>query len=588
MRLLVTFARRYPAQSAAVVMALLVGGIVEGIGISTLVPILSVAIDSMAAGQSGVSTELAADASGIAYLVPETLRSIGITPTVGVLLTVMVIGIALKSLLGLIAYKEVGYTIANIATDLRLTLIRALLSARWEYYVHQPIGSLANAVGTEAIRASQAYYHGARVIAYALQALVYAAVAIAVSWQATVIALIGGSALLSLFNFLVRATRRAGTRQTKLLKSLLAQLTDGLRSVKPLKSMAREELVGPVLHSQNELLKHALQREVLTSEALRAVQEPMLALFIAVGLYFAVVTLSVPPAAVLALIFLLSRALFQAGKVQRVYQNMAVSESAFWSLTDAIEVAEGERETATGSRAPTLTRGIKIEGAEFSYDKRKVLKNVSMTIPAGSFCAIVGESGSGKTTIVDMVTGLLRPENGQLWIDDVPLQEIDLTAWRRMIGYVPQETGLLHDSVLNNVTLGDASLTEEDARFALQAAGASEFVESLPEGLHSSVGERGASLSGGQRQRIVIARALAHKPALLILDEATSALDEKREMEIYDTLAELHSTLTVLAISHRPNIERLADLTYHLHDGVTQRHSGDGLGQPEKEISTRF
>jgi ATP-binding cassette subfamily C protein len=136
-----------------------------------------------------------------------------------------------------------------------------------------------------------------------------------------------------------------------------------------------------------------------------------------------------------------------------------------------------------------------------------------------------------------------------------------------MIGYVPQETLLLHDTVLINVTLGDQLLSEEDAITALRAAEAWDFVENLPQGIYSSVGERGGNLSGGQRQRIAIARALVHNPKLLILDEATSGLDPESETAICDTLRQLCGKLTILAISHQTAIIELADKTYRIENG---------------------
>jgi ATP-binding cassette subfamily C protein len=136
-----------------------------------------------------------------------------------------------------------------------------------------------------------------------------------------------------------------------------------------------------------------------------------------------------------------------------------------------------------------------------------------------------------------------------------------------MIGYVPQETLLLHDTVLINVTLGDPELNEEDAEYALRAAGAWEFVMAMPQGIHSPVGERGSMLSGGQRQRIALARALVHKPKLLILDEPTSALDPDTESAICETLGKLRGAITILAISHQPTIMKEADRAYQLQDG---------------------
>jgi ATP-binding cassette subfamily C protein len=553
MRLLLTFARAYPWRSGMTLVALLLGGLAEGVGVSTLLPILSTAID--------------ADSESTG-LIPDALAALGIAPSLGPLLGIMVTGIVIKSVLVLLAQRQVGYTIAHIATDLRLDLIRTLLDARWEYHLGQRIGGLANAAGTEVMRASQSYYHGARSVAYAIQSIVYIGVAIAVSWQAAVVCLGLGLLLMYAFSRLVSVTHKAGQSQTVLLKSVLSRLTDSLASVKPIKAMGRENLMGPILELETKELNTALQREVLSKEVMRAVQEPTIAALVAVALYVALVRWTVSPAIVMTLVFLLARALFQLALVQRTYQSMVVGESAYWSLRSTITAAQDAREVATGIRKPGLRQQIRMEQVSFAYGESAILTDVSLIIPAGSFAAITGRSGSGKTTIVDLISGLLQPDSGQIWIDDTSLEEVDLHAWRSMIGYVPQETGLLHDSVLNNVTLGDPGLTEHDVEAALRAAGAWQFVASLPDGLNSVVGERGAMLSGGQRQRIVIARALVHKPALLILDEATSALDQEVERDIHQALNELRSQMTLLSISHRPNLEALADRVYHLEAGT--------------------
>jgi ATP-binding cassette subfamily C protein len=270
----------------------------------------------------------------------------------------------------------------------------------------------------------------------------------------------------------------------------------------------------------------------------------------------------------LVLVFLLGRVLNQLGKIQLQYQEMGTSESAYWSLQQTIEGAEAARETTLGTKVPFLTRAIRLEQVSFAYGDRPVLRNASFAFPAGSFTAIVGPSGVGKTTVVDLVIGLLRPQEGEVWVDDLPLAEVHIKKWRRMIGYVPQETLLLHDTVLINVSLGDRDLSEGDVEWALRAAGAWEFVAGMPEGMLTTVGERGSGLSGGQRQRIAIARALVHKPKLLILDEATTALDPATEAAICATLRELRGELTILAISHQPAILKAADRAYRLQDGV--------------------
>jgi ATP-binding cassette subfamily C protein len=200
------------------------------------------------------------------------------------------------------------------------------------------------------------------------------------------------------------------------------------------------------------------------------------------------------------------------------------------------------------------------------YGERRVLDGASLVIPAGRITALHGPSGSGKTTLVDLVAGLVHPESGAVLVDGVPLPELDLAAWRRRIGYVPQEMFLLHESIAVNVSMGDPEVSREQVERALREAAAWEFVSGLPEGADSPVGERGSLLSGGQRQLVAIARALARRPWLLILDEATASLDAASEAALWARMESLRGTTTVLAISHQPGVLEVADRIYHVAD----------------------
>jgi len=541
-------------------LSLLLAGVVEGFGLVTLLPLLGLIMGEF--GGDASASAIVDNRAG--QIVVKLLASVGLQPTATTLLAIIVIAILLKSVLVLMAKKRVGYTVARASTDLRIKLIEALLAAKWEYYVGQPVGSFANAVATESNRASNAYLSGSLMIAKLLQVFVYVGVSLLVSWKATAISLLAGMLFLALFSRLIRKARKAGKKQTVLLKKLLSQLTDSMQSIKPLKAMAREHLAKAIMVEEANHLNKALRKQVFSKEALKAFQEPMITIILVIGLYFSLVRFHIPMAEVMILVFLLARILTQLGKVQQQYQKMVILESAYWSLMDRIEQAEREKEPDQRGTIPDLHRGIRLENIFFSYQDSPVFKNLTMTFPVRTFTALIGSSGAGKTTIADMIIGLCRPQHGEIYLDDVPLSKIDLHQWRRMIGYVPQDPLLFHDSVLANVTFGDDGFSESDVEHALRAAGAWEFVSSMPQGMYSSVGEQGGRLSGGQRQRLAIARALVHKPKLLILDEATSALDPESEAAICHTLQNLRQELIILAISHQPAMVEVADRTYRV------------------------
>ena len=546
--------------------ALVMAGIVEGVGLTALLPLLQKAIDL----PTGSAAEQAVG-SGVGNLFTTALSYVGIPATVGSLLMVIMAGAILRSGLLLLADRKAGYTVAHVATDLRLALLRALLSTRWGYFLNQQVGSMANAAGTEVMRASSAYLQGSTALAFAIQAAAYFTVAMVVSWKITLIFMSAAVLVLIFLSRMVSRAKRAGRKQTRLLQSLLARLSDSLQSLKAFKAMGRENLAQELLSTNTLKLNKALRKQVFSKAVLRGIQEPLMTLLVIIGLYLMLVNLRMDLPKVMVLIFLMARMLTQVGKVQRKYQEMSICESAYWSLQDKIVKAQQHNEPAGGNIKATLQSCISLDHVDFGYDEHLVLKNISIEIPSRTFTSIVGPSGAGKTTLVDLVTGLFEPVQGQVLIDGVPLPELDLRKWRQMIGYVPQDTILLHDSIFANVTLGETSFSKEDAEYALKAAGAWDFISAMPEGVQTIVGERGAKLSGGQRQRIAIARALVHRPQLLILDEATSALDPETEAEICQTLKKLRGQLTILAISHQSALVEVADRVYQIAAGnITQ------------------
>jgi len=561
MRILLVFARAYPGESLLMLACLLVAGLFQGVGLSTIIPALGVVT-----GESGgiVGSRLAA-------ISIDAIASVGLEPSLGVLLSVVVAALWISGGLFLLANLVVGTMVAQVATGLRLDLLRALAGTRWSYYVHLPVGRVTNAFATEAERGSMAYYHATVIVSNLIQMGVFAAVAIAVSWSATIVAAVVGLFTLGAVLPLIRVTRRAGAKQTRLLRLLLTRLSDTLQAVKPLKAMARERLVGPLLERDTERLNRVMQREVLANASVRALYEPITVTFIAIGVYVAVTSSSVELATLLLLAVLFGRSLTALNRATRQYQRMSQHQSAFWSMRELIEGAEAQHEEGWGTKEPTLERGIAFRSVSFSHEGQPVLQGCSLEIPAGHITALLGPSGAGKTTISDLIVGLLRPDAGEIEVDGVPLAEIDIRRWRGLIGYVPQEIFLLHDSVATNVSLGDPAISRDEIEDALRRAGAWDYVSRLQDGIDTLVGERGSKLSGGQRQRIAIARALVHRPSLLILDEPTTALDPATERAVWSSLSALRGETTMLAISHQPTLAGVADRIYRVEGGRVRR-----------------
>ncbi len=557
MRTLITYIMVFPKRSAFVLIALLLAGIAEALSLTALLPLLSIAV--------GESTD-----SNIGKFIVEILHQVGIEPELEAILLVIVGGMFIKGAILLLTNRQVGYTVAHVATALRLNLIEALLASRWQYYLRQPVGALSNSIATEAYRAANGFEHSVNVLALAIEVVVYSLVALFISWEATLGSLVIGTILFVVLHRLVRATRRAGAKQTQLLRHLLTYLSDVLGSVKSLKAMARDNVADAILHEQTQQLEKATRKEVTNRAALLALQEPILAALTASGLYLALVIWNLSLPEVMVMVFLLTRILGLLNKTQRRYQQLTVQESAYWALRNAADEAQAEAERTTGTLTPTLEQGISLRHIAFSYEKKSIFRDLNLEIPVKSFTAVIGSSGVGKSTLLDLLCGLAEPKSGEILIDGVALHTIDLRQWRHMIGYVSQDTVLLHDTILNNILVGEPAIGIEDAERALRQAGAWEFVSTFPEGIHTVVGERGGLLSGGQRQRIAIARALAHQPRLLLLDEPTSALDPESERIICATLQKLAQEFTIVTVSHQPAVINAADRVFILSDGKAE------------------
>ncbi len=539
-----------------VLICLLLAGLAEGFGLATLLPILSIAL-------GGEGNE----PSPAEATVLEWLALIGVSPDILTLMAFAVGAILLKNMLNLAAMIYVGYTVANIATQLRRDVVANLLVVKWSHFTKQPIGKIANALSVDATRAGQAYVASAVFLVIGMRALIYATIALFISWQVALIAIGIGISIGLTLSFLIKSAKVAGRKQTKYRSRFITYLTDTLNNIKPLKAMSRQSDFAKLLDRDIAKLRRALRKQVITKEALRSANESMAAIFVGFGFAIAVAVWGVPPAELAVMVIVLLQLVNAINKMQREYQKAVVLESAYYAVKDLIAVTEAERESDPSDEVPVFKRTCSFRNVVFAHPRSPVLQGVSLEFPKDTTTVLTGPSGAGKTTITDILLGFYKPDAGEVMIDDRPLSDFSLEKWRSKIGYVPQELVLFHDTVFANVALGNTDIGENEVKEALLAAGALDFVEKLPEGIHTIVGEKGSMMSGGQRQRISIARALVRDPEILILDEVTSALDPATEAEIVQNISKLGKSRTIIAITHRPAFLDIANRVYHLDGG---------------------
>ncbi|MCT4655722.1 MAG: ABC transporter ATP-binding protein/permease [Cohaesibacter sp.] len=546
------FFSNYKKETLIAISLVVIAGIFEAFGMAAFLPFFQLVLDGSA------SMDHIPDGA-----FRDILVQFGIELTLLNVSLFIIVVMGLKALVLWLGLRKVGKTVAHISARLRRRLLEALLNARWNFFVNHTLGVSLNAIVMETFNSSMAFMSMARVISAMVQFLVYAIGALLLSWKMFLAAITVGLLLAAALWTLVRVARSAGLKQIDLSKKILTHLAEMLQGIKPLRAMALEGKFMNLLTRHSQGLEKAQADQLIASQSMRVFHEPLMVLTAILGMYGAVTYggLSSSELAVLAVIFI--RLLSSMNIAQSEFQRLMTQEAALWSLMDTIDKTEQAKEEWSGTKdVPPAINSIRFEDIDFAYDEALILQDVNLDIKPRQLTALIGPSGSGKTTILDMLSGFHGPKVGQLLIEGDTLENINLTKWRRSIGFVPQEVFLFNDSIRENILMGRDEYSEDDVWLALEAAGAREFVESLPDGLDSAAGEGGRKLSGGQRQRIAIARAMIHQPKLLLLDEATSALDTDTEKRLLETLKNLAKDVTVIFISHNKIVQDYADEVY--------------------------
>lgn len=548
------FLRIYRWQTLFLLCVQFLIGFLDGIGIMALLPLISIITDGLGSEQSQM-----------AALVSKAFAIIGLELTLKNVLGGILVIFSAKAVLSYLCALYTSNLSARIVYDFRLRFLDALLHSRWSFYTHQPVGRFLNALISESQRSGGNFKSLADIMAALIQIVILLVIAAFSSWQ--VVALGAGASFFlwfALFRF-IRITGKTGIEQKDLAISINAQIADILQNFKPLKAMNIEDTVFKKVKTNVYDLSQIAEKQMLAKQSLGIFHEPLFVAIMCIGLYGAIEVMGMETSMLMVMAALFYRIITAAKSFQQSYQVLCGKESFFWSLQDFINEAKADAEIYDQSKIQKkLEHKVSFHDVNFSYGDKKIIDSLNLTLPSHKLIGILGPSGTGKTTVIDLLCGLYSPQKGEIKIDDVPLSAVDIKAWRKTIGYVPQEFVIFNDTILHNITLGDPEISREDAIDALKKAEAWDFIQKMPGALDENLGERGGRLSGGQRQRISIARALARQPTLLILDEATASLDPVTERDIFETLKKLAKTTTIIAISHQDTMKQAADIVIDL------------------------
>lgn len=543
----------------------------SGVSLVMLVPLLGVAGLDVGGGSIG---ELSA-------FVGRGLDMIGLTVTVptvvGAYVSIVVVSAALGHAHAVRSARlRQGFVLAQ-----RVRLYEAITRVRWQSYVVRQGSSLLHVLTQELDRVSGAVSVLLGLSVKWVMAVLYVGLALYVSPAATLLVVVSGGALMLLLMRKTRLARDRGETVSRAYETMYGVISEHLAGLRVTKSHGTEASQLDRFGYGTQVVADAKTDMVRNQADLRFWLQTGSAVIMAGAFGVALLVFELPLASILLLLYLFARLVPMLTSLQNQFQVVLnllpavdrVDSTLAW-LTDHAE--------ATGSEAdvPPLERSLRLDRVTFAYGgdrEEAVLHEVDIEVPAGRTTAIVGPSGGGKSTVADLMVGLLTPDEGRVLVDDVPLEGGRVPTWRQRIGYVNQDTFLFHDTIRANLLLVRQGATEAELLEALRSASAS-FVEALPEGLDTVVGDRGVRLSGGERQRIALARAILRRPALLVLDEATSALDPENERIIQEAIARMAGRNTLLVIAHRLASVQGADRIHVMEQGsVVESGSWDDL-----------
>jgi ATP-binding cassette subfamily C protein len=552
--LLADFLRFARARSAAAISLAVAGALLEGVGIMMLVPILALIL-----GISG--------SAGQIPIVESTFASLGLdapAQRVGAVLVAFAAVLGLRFAVILVRDDLLERLKEDFVLDLRARAFSYLSSAPWAEVAGVRQGPVSHALTRDIDRVTGGVGLVVAGGVSAVMIVVQVALALALAPLATVLAATLG---LGLFRALRPLRNRAALRGKALTSEDLAMfqtVTGFLRGLKPAKAhglesaytTAFERASGSIARQNRAFVRdHVLARLILqTASGGVAIIVLLLGLFV----------LDAPPENLIVTLIILTRLSMPVQMIQSTIQGIRYAAAGYQTTRALADTADKLEARAYQAPAEPLDHAPEIALAGVSWlgsdlEQRSVLDAITARIPSGQVTALIGDSGAGKSTFCDMAVGLLSPDSGDVRIDGAPLDNALAARLRMSVAYVGQEPYMIEESLRYNLCWGCGPRSDAEIWAALEIVGAASLARALDGGLDGSMRAEGTRFSGGERQRLRLARALLRRPRFLVLDEATNALDLEAEARVLGRLLAARDGATVLMVSHRPGILRLAD-----------------------------
>jgi ATP-binding cassette, subfamily C, bacterial len=552
----------YPRGISILVTMLFFEGLFNGLSLTLIVPFIEVFL--------GRNTEV--EGGGFSKIIVECFSFLGLDISLHSILLLFLI-----LLLGQISIAQLTqvYT-ARIHVDFSKRLFRdlsnAYLKAGLLFFYDTKVGKLVNNITLECQTASNTLTLFSYFLRELTIAVIFLTIPLSISWKLSVCAIAIGIALTLTMRKLHLRAERYGQSLAESNIEVQSEVNEKLSAIKEIKSGVSEPRVLQVFEDAVSKKFFYRFKSMVNLALVTNLQTFFGGIILVFILFFSISILKIDFVYLTLFLFSFQRLTPRLTSIQRWYNEIQVTLPSLWLIFSTLEEAQAAEEFEGPEQIEigAITDDIVFDNVSFSYksDNREFqLKNINLKIEKNKITSIIGKSGAGKSTIVDMLLGFNRPEEGKIYLDDKPLEYYTIKSIRKRMGYVSQSPVLFNDSIWNNLCWYHPEASLKEVEEAVRIANIEDFILSLPDGYQTEVGERGVKLSGGQKQRIILARNILKPPDLLILDEATSNLDAESENLILRSIKTLSKRMTIVLITHRISTTRISDCIYLLENG---------------------